>query len=161
MTDRLKQIWSGFEQTTSRNLTGRGVENIPRPDLEEMERHRTLLESAHRAASVPMPEGVTEPAEAAFQALKAQMTGGDPKGRRSKARGDTSAASSLDAAGEDNGRPSTRLNAVGFDQTQLFRDLKETERLTTRATGNYDQWMAAKAEERASQKKRKKFLGIF
>ena len=28
MAERLKQIWAGFAETTSRHLTGKGVDNI-------------------------------------------------------------------------------------------------------------------------------------
>ncbi|MGV6801146.1 MAG: hypothetical protein ACWA5L_04410 [bacterium] len=141
--DRLKQIWSGFEKTTSRNLTGRGIDNIPRPVVEEMDRHRTLLEDAHHAASVPMPEGVTEPAAAAFSALRSRLSRFDEKGRVEKPRSGQSAQ--LDVEVED----------------QLLRDLKATEMLTSRRDGDYDSWFAAREEERLSKKKRKKFLGIF
>lgn len=153
--DRLQQIWAGFEQVTTRNLTGRGVDNIPRPVVEETERHRSLLEDAHRATSVPMPDGVTEPAEAAFAALQRQMMPLDGKG---KAKGRKSRAKQ--SLGEQPVVPETSVPKLDQDE-QLFKDLKTTEMLTTRRDGDYDTWLAAREEERRSQKKRKKFLGIF
>ncbi len=140
MTDHLKEIWSRFEESTSRNLTGSGVDNIPRPVTEEMERHRSLLENAHEAASVPMPEGVTEPAEAAFAALRERLTSFDKKGKVQNRQQD--------------------LSVPVMEQDKLTQDLKTTENLTVRREMDYlnvsHQYQAGKGRD-----KRKKFLGIF
>jgi hypothetical protein len=141
MSDRLKQIWDRFETKTTRDLTGSGVDNIPRPDTEEMQRHRTFLESAHEAAAVPMPEGVTEPAKAAFDNLRNRLTSFDEKGRPEK----TNAQYKVPVSPDD----------------QLVRDLKETEKLTVRREMDYLSYSIKMKAEAEGRKKRKKFLGIF
>ncbi|MEZ5893497.1 MAG: hypothetical protein R3C58_10220 [Parvularculaceae bacterium] len=63
MSDRLKQIWSGFSQTTTRHLTGRGVENILVP-------HRSDYTAADESF---LPADFNAPAQAAFAALKENL----------------------------------------------------------------------------------------
>lgn len=153
--DRLQQIWKGFEARTTRRLTGGGVDNIPRPQIEEMERHRSLLENAHRATSVPMPEGVTEPSKAAFDALRARLTTFDSKGRPEKRQYKPAAEPELS-------QPTANLSGEALHTEQLMRDLKVTENLTARRDlGDYFAWAAKMDAERQSRRKRKKFLGIF
>lgn len=65
MVERLKQIWGGFEQTTTRKLFGRGVDNIVMP--------QRAAERAPQVAPAPEKAGVTAPAEAAFAALRGQL----------------------------------------------------------------------------------------
>ena len=147
--DRLQQIWKRFENRTSRHLTGSGVDNIPRPRIEEMERHRSLLESAHQAASVPMPEGVEEPARAAFDALRTRLTTFDQKGRPEQRR---SKLAEPDMAS---------MQADVMHSEQLLRDLKVTENLTSRRELDYLSYAAKMEAERQARPRRKKFLGLF
>ncbi len=63
MAERLKQIWSGFEETTTRNLTGRGVDNIIVPN-------RVDYQAQDKAF---LPEAFNAPAHAAFAALHEQI----------------------------------------------------------------------------------------
>ena len=148
--DRLKQIWQGFESRTTRKLTGSGVDNIPRPQIEEMERHRSLLETAHKAASVPMPDGLEEPSKAAFDALRSRLTSFDQKGRPEKKQYTPAA------------EPAVSMTAAETLHTeQLLRDLKVTENLTSRRELDYMGYAAKMQAERDSRRKRKKFLGLF
>ncbi|MHA7872507.1 MAG: hypothetical protein ACX939_09180, partial [Hyphococcus sp.] len=63
MADRLKEIWSGFEETTTRNLTGRGVENIAVPHRHDYQAEDVAL----------LPEAFEAPAHAAFTALREEL----------------------------------------------------------------------------------------
>lgn len=140
MTDHLKEIWGRFEEQTTRNLTGSGVDNIPRPNIEEMERHRSELKSAHEAASVPMPEGVKEPAQAAFDALRQRLTDFDKKGRPQ--------------------RREDEFTVPQIRDDKLSADLKETEKLTARREMDYlKSNYRLQAEDQ--RPKRKKIFGIF
>lgn len=65
MVERLKQIWGGFEQTTTRKLTGRGVDGIVLP--------QRAAERVPHVAPAPEKAGVEAPAEAAFAALRGQL----------------------------------------------------------------------------------------
>ena len=141
MSDRLKQIWDRFENKTSRDLTGTGVDNIPRPDIEELHRHQTFLEAAHEGVAVPMPEGVTEPAQAAFDSLRKRLSTFDEKGRPEK-------------------RKSGFEMPVAQDD-RLMQDLKATEKLTVRREMDYLSYSVKMKAEADARPKRKKFLGIF
>ncbi|WP_306253128.1 hypothetical protein [Parvularcula sp. IMCC14364] len=141
MTDHLKDIWNRFEEKTTRNLTGAGVDNIPRPVIEEMERHRSRLQDAHEAVAVPMPEGVPAPADAAFSALRDRLTSFDKKGRPSQ-------------------QASQDFSVPQINDDQLTRDLKETEKLTARKEPDYLS-SVHRMEAENGRPKRKKFLGIF
>ena len=166
MNDRLSQIWKGFEQRTSRRLTGSGVDNIPRPQIEEMERHRSLLEDAHRASAVPMPDGVPEPSRAAFDALRERLTGFDAKGRPEKRR--TPEPDERPSAGQSYSQsfsPATARNSGArgsgavLPGERLMADLKATENLTARRDVDYlSHSMKAKDDQ---PRKRRKFLGLF
>lgn len=141
MTDFLKEIWGRFEDKTTRTLTSSNVDNIPRPNIAQMERRHSLLKTAHEAADVPMPEGVTEPAQAAFDALRQRLTSYD-----------------------DKGRPEPRKNAVPpvvVRDDQILRDLKETEKRTCRREMDYLSYAMKMQAEAGEPRKRKKFLGIF
>ena len=141
MTDFLKEIWGRFEDKTTRNLTNTEIDNIPRPDTRLDERHKSMLETAHEAASVPMPEGVEEPAQAAFEALRQRLTSYDNKGRPQK------------PDGADYTPPVPKTD-------QLMRDLKETEKRTARRDMDYLAH-SYKYQGGEQKRKRKKFLGIF
>ena len=142
MTDRLKDIWSRFEKVTSRSLTSSDVDNIPRPVVEEMHR-RHDLGGGRSVEKMPMPEGVSAPAEQAFGALRSRLAGFDDKGRPSRRK--------VDPASDPNDNP----------QERMLRDLASTEQRIARREMDYKSWYAAREEERTRRPKRKKFLGIF
>lgn len=109
MVERLKQIWGGFEKETTRNLTGRGVENIQVPH------HRNL-----RAEGEAQPATVEAPATAAFEALKSRLASQSKKGKRGEEDDEASYVAESEAARD------------------LIRGLKATEARTTRTERLYD-----------------------
>lgn len=135
MVERLKQIWGGFEQTTSRKLTGRGVEGIvlpPRP--------------AERAAqgATPKEAGVAAPAEAAFAALRAEL---DAHGRKyaKRLRG-----------GDAEPKAATDVSDAPEAARDLMRGLASTEARVGRAFKAYDASMHA-----APDRKKRRIFGLF
>ncbi len=132
--DRMTQIWGKFEGKTDRRLTGKGIDNIPRPDFSDANRRRDIVSYSTEIANRPMPEGVEDPAQAAFRTLKTRLASYDAKGRkRNQAPLDAPAAAKLDQ--------------------QLFRDLAATEQRIARRDGDYDTWYAdQKAKGRGGRK---------
>lgn len=59
MSERLRQIWSGFEGQTTRNLTGRGVDKIVVPQRSDWRADDEAF----------LPEAFEGPAKAAFDVL--------------------------------------------------------------------------------------------
>lgn len=144
MSERLKQIWSGFEETTSRNLTGRGVDNIlvpPRADY-----------SPKDAAF--LPENYDTPAAAAFSALRENLARKEKLFAGKKKKADAA----LPSEAEDF-VAATAFSASGDD---LIRGLRATALRVERPEIDYAVFLESK-EGRAHFKKhkRKKFLGIF
>ena len=77
MAERLKQIWAGFEETTTRRLTGKGVENIIVP-------HRTDYSAVDQEF---LPEGFEDPSSSAFSALHEELAAQQNRfGRKNKSR---------------------------------------------------------------------------
>ncbi len=144
MSDRLKQIWSGFEQTTSRHLTGRGVDNIavpPRADYSP--RDANLL-----------PEDYNAPASAAFSALRENLS----KKEKLFAGRKQSADAALPTEAEDF-VAATAFSAAGDD---LIRGLRATAMRVERPELDYAAFLESEEGKRHFKKhKRKKFLGIF
>ena len=138
MEDRLKQIWAGFEERTSRHLVEGGVDNIVVP-------HR----SDWKAELEPPPEGLDAPAEAAFSALKMRL-----KAQAKKAK---KGARSFEPIGE---APSFAMADPSEAARDLIRGLKSTEMRVSRPQYNYEDALPDGARRKLF-KKRKKFLGIF
>jgi hypothetical protein len=108
MVERLKQIWGGFEKETTRNLTGRGVDNIQVP-----QRH-------WRAEAEPATMGAETPAKVAFDALKAKLAAS----RKGKTRADGDEAEASFVGDSEAAR-------------DLIRGLKSTEARIVRAERLY------------------------
>ena len=71
MSDRLKQIWTGFERRTARHLTGNGIDNINVPSRREW-----------RAEDVKfLPDDFEAPADRAFAALRYKLAEANAKHR--------------------------------------------------------------------------------
>lgn len=148
MNERLKQIWSGFERSTTRRLTGRGVDNILVPA-------RTDWRAEERASLAP--EAIL-PAEAAFSALKHRLTAAEQRAvkreeRRAKAEGRSLSASAPD--------PVEAANAAPDGVRDLMLGLKATEARIERRDIDYVKWAAA--NPKAAPKlmtPRKKIFGI-
>lgn len=139
MVERLKQIWGGFEQSTTRKLTGRGVENIVMP--------QRAAERAQPAAA-PDKAGVEAPSEAAFAALRAKL--GDAEKKFAKRRPREGA--SHDARG---GAPSADLADAPEAARDLIRGLAATEARIARGFREYDTSM------KAPEPRKKKIFGLF
>jgi len=146
MTDRLKQIWSGFEGVTERHLTGRGVENILRPERRDY--------SADTSSAIP--EGVDAPAQAAFETLKTRLASQEYKAEKKK-RGRKGRKAETKSFNVD-----TDIASAPESARDMLIGLKATEDRTQRSNASYVSVMSSEAgRELDSLKKRKKFLGIF
>ncbi len=145
MSDRLKQIWSGFSAETTRNLTGKGIENIPVP-------HRTDYAPVDEAS---LPEGFSTPAQAAFSSLRDNLA---KKEKLFSGKKNAKADAALPSEAEDF-VAATAFSAAGDD---LIRGLRATALRTERPELDYGVFLESK-EGRAHFKKhkRKKFLGLF
>ena len=142
MDERLKQIWSGFEQTTERRLVGNGVDNITVP-------HRVDYAAADEAF---LPENFDAPAEAAFAALRGQLEKQERRfSFKRRGRGKTSAGDGDNQSLEG-----------PFDGDQLIKGLKATSLRTERPERDYAAFLSSD-EGRAVLKKhkKKKRFGIF
>lgn len=144
MTDRLKQIWSGFEQATTRNLTGRGVDNIavpPRTDYSPKDANF-------------LPDDYSAPAAAAFSALRENLSKKEKlfAGKKNKAD------AALPSEAEDF-VAATAFSASGDD---LIRGLRATAMRVERPEIDYAAFIESR-EGKAHYKKhkRKKLFGIF
>lgn len=145
MSDRLKQIWSGFEETTSRKLTGRGVDNIPVPPRADY--------SPKDAAF--LPENFDAPASAAFSALRENLSKKEKLFAGKKKKADAA----LPSEPEDF-VAATAFSAAGDD---LIRGLRATSMRVERPEIDYSVFLESK-EGRAhfkKHKRKKKLFGIF
>lgn len=139
MVERLKQIWSGFEQTTSRRLSGRGVDNIVLPERPAARAPSTTAE--------PEKLGVGAPAEAAFAALRAKLLAGEK--RRAEAPRETASAAPSFGEGLDfGGAPDAARD--------LVRGLAATEARVGREFRLYDA-----AAHGAAARPKKRLFGLF
>lgn len=154
MTERLKQIWSGFEAETTRRLTGRGVDNIAVPHRQDWQAD----DLAH------LPDGFDAPAEAAFAALKASLAEKETKSaKRRPRRGETAELAAPTAQ--------TALSGDLKPVRDLIRGLRATEDRVARSDYDYADYLAAmparkkglfgRTKAAAPKTPRKKFLGLF
>ena len=138
MTKRLKQIWSGFEETTSRELTGRGIDNIDVP-------HRTDYAAEDRAF---LSEDFHGPAETAFAALRERLGKHEKKFRTQD-----SAPSSDEAFG---------AAPPAFAGDDLTQGLRATALRTERAEYDYAGFLSSDEGRSFFKKhKKKKRFGFF
>jgi hypothetical protein len=150
MPERLKQIWGGFEGVTSRNLTGRGVENIEVPSRRDYVAHDEEF----------LPKNFSAPADVAFSALKHRLSAAEQRAmkkdaRRAKAEGRSFAAPPAPLSGDaaETGAP----EAV----RDLIRGLRSTEMRTLRRDFDYASFAAANPKATPKLKARRKIFGIF
>lgn len=145
MSDRLKQIWSGFSHVTTRQLTGRGVDNIYVPQ-------RSDYSAADEAF---LPKDFNAPAQAAFTALRENL---GKKERIFAGRKRGEATASLPSEAEDF-VAATAFSASGDD---LIRGLRATALRVERPEIDYAAFLAS-SEGKAHLKKhkRRKFFGLF
>ncbi len=142
MTERLKQIWSGFEDATSRQLTGRGIDNIAPP------RRVDYLAEDEEC----LPQDFHGPAETAFAALRETLAGHEKKFSRGGRRDAAPAPS-----------PEDMLTApVSFNDDDLIRGLRATALRTERAEYDYSAFMTTDEGKRSVRRyKKKKRFGLF
>lgn len=165
MSDRLKQIWSGFENETTRNLTGSGIDNIHVPHRREWRARDDNF----------LPEGFEAPAERAFAALNWKLNAEHEKHTRKKRKGKSVDAFMYTGDGQEH-LPETRRYAPGYpgarlgggeggadDQQQsMAAALKATDFRVLRREINYMAGEASSTERALKNRPRKKkFLGIF
>ena len=147
MNERLKQIWSGFEKTTTRRLTGRGVDQIIVPG-------RTDWRAAERASLAP--EAIL-PAEAAFAALKTRLSAAGERAARKEERRAKAEGRSLAGAPD----PIEAANAAPESVKDLIMGLKATEARIERRDIDYVKWAAANPKSAPKlTAPRKKIFGI-
>ena len=148
MNDRLKQIWSGFEKSTTRRLTGRGVDNILVPS-------RADWRAEERASLAP--EAIL-PAEAAFSALKHRLSASEQRAARKEERRAKAEGRSLSAAPD----PVEAANAAYDSVRDLMMGLKATQARVERRDIDYTAYLATNpkgAPKLAAPKK--KLFGVF
>lgn len=141
MAERLKQIWAGFEETTTRQLTGKGVDNLVTP-------HRTdyIDEDRHL-----LPEDFEAPSERAFSALNEELAAQKKKfGGKRKKRGKTSEAEVL-----------APMATQTFNGDELIKGLAATAMRTERSDIDYEAFLASDAGKAVRKKTKKKRFGIF
>jgi hypothetical protein len=148
MNERLKQIWSGFEKTTTRRLTGRGVDQIIVPG-------RIDWRAEERASLAP--EAVL-PAQAAFSALKHRLSASGERAARKEERRAKAEGRSLSSPPDPVDAANTAPEAV----RDLMMGLKATQARTERRDIDYAAYLATNpkgAPKLAAP--RKKVFGVF
>lgn len=144
MGKRLKEIWSGFEETTSRKLTGGGVDNIHVP-------HRA--DFAGREDAPVLPEGLDQPTEAAFAVLRDRLQKQEKKfgARRRRGREFTQDPSA------------SELMQQSMDGEELIKGLHATTMRTERTSIDYSSFMGTDEGKAVFKKlkKKKRFFGLF
>ena len=150
MSDRLKQIWSGFASTTTRPLSGRDISDYAAPPREGWKDNDASF----------LPEGYNAPAQVAFDALKARLASHEHKAnKRRKKKG--KAAFNADAP------PAPLSGHASFSDApveakEMIRSLKATEDRVIRSSQSYAAYInTEEGRAFAPKKKRKKFLGMF
>ena len=139
MAERLKQIWAGFAETTSRHLTGKGVDNIIVPHRSDY----TVDDSDF------LPTDYIAPAETAFAALRADLKAKEKRfGRKKKALADQAQLSA-----EPQRNP--------FAGDEVFRGLSATMMRVERSDMDYESYLSSDAGKAAAKKLRKKRFIFF
>ena len=141
MTERLKQIWTGFEETTTRRLTGKGVDDILVP------RRVDYADIDHEL----LPEGFEDPSKRAFEALHQELASAKKKfslkgkQRKPAAKVETSQSMAPQAA----------------DGEELLKGMRATAMRTERTDMDYESFLSSDAGKAVRKKTRKKRFGIF
>jgi len=138
MAERLKQIWAGFEEATTRRLTGRGVDNIIVP-------HRTDWKAEDEMF---LPENFNRPAQTAFDALHEKMAENQKKFGRNKQK---------TRAAEKDAEAGAASSLSGGEE--LVKGLRATAMRTERTELDYQAFLASD-EGKAALKKRKTLFGM-
>lgn len=146
MSERLKQIWSGFSSETTRRLTGRGVDNILVP-------HRTDYAATDESF---LPENYNAPAEAAFSALRESLKQKEKKFGGKKKSPKTSAK--LPSEAED----FSAATAFSSASDDLIRGLRATAMRVERPDIDYGAFLeSSEGKAQFKKHKKKKRFGLF
>ena len=141
MGNRLKDIWAGFEDTTSRHLTGGGVDNIAVP-------HRVDYAAEDEAL---LPEDFDAPSAAAFSALREKLAGQEKKFGGKGRRGKKSATTMT-----------PDMTSQTFNGEELIKGMKATALRTERPERDYQSFVASDEGKAVLKRhRRKKRFGIF
>lgn len=153
MTERLKEIWSGFAGATTRKLSGGGVDTIVVPHRQDWQAEDEQF----------LPENYPAPSYTAFEKLKARLAEKGKKAeKRARRRGETAAMADL-APPPENPAFNGELKPV----RDLIRGLMATEARIARSEFDYTDYLSAQPQKkrlfggRGPGGARKKFLGIF
>ncbi|MEM6414653.1 MAG: hypothetical protein AAF720_08350 [Pseudomonadota bacterium] len=142
MSERLKQIWRGFERKTERRLTGSGVDDIALPP-------RTVEDGG---ADQFLPNDFTPPSQAAFSALKAEIFAAEGKARK---RGNRHVRGKKD-------KTETKDFSMPSETAEMLKGLSATSARVDRPPLDYSAFLQSSASAKLnSLKTRKKFLGLF
>ena len=144
MTERLKEIWTGFSAQTERKLTGKGVDNIIVP-------HRADYDALDRQF---LPEGYESPAERAFAALRADLKAKGKKFGRNKRE-------KISAAAEPKRSPGAAPEEKAWGKDDLNVGLLSTAMRIERTEMDYQQFLSSEEGKKALKRTRKKRFGIF
>ena len=136
MADRLKAIWTGFEETTSRNLTGKGVDNIIVP-------HRSDFTNDD---SQFLPETYEGPAKRAFDTLRADLAVKEKRFGKKKETPDYTEAAYA---------PTREFSDDPF--SGMYATMMRVERSEL----DYEQFLGSDAGKAALKKHKKKRFGFF
>ena len=142
MAERLKQIWAGFAETTERNLTGKGVEDIIVPERHEY----AALDDAW------LPEGFEAPYSRAVGVLQAELAS------KAKRRGRKSKTDASTYAGDED------IEAVdtSYAEDALVAGLRATAIRTERSFADYEAFLdTAEGKAVLKKTKKKKRFGLF
>ncbi|WP_425410553.1 hypothetical protein [Hyphococcus sp.] len=146
MSERLKQIWSGFSSETTRKLTGRGVDNILVP-------HRTDYAETDEGF---LPENYNAPAESAFSALRESLT------KKEKMFGGKKQPAQTDARLPSEAEDFTAATAFSSSSDDLIRGLRATAMRVERPDYNYGAFFdSAEGKAHFKKHKKKKRFGLF
>jgi hypothetical protein len=153
MTERLKEIWSGFEGVTSRHLSGRGVDNIVVPHRQDWQADDAQF----------LPENYPAPSYAAFEKLKSRLAEKGKKAeKRARRRGETAEMADLAPPPAD-----PAFNGELKPVRDLIRGLMATEARVARSEWDYTDYLSSQPQKKRlfgsarGPGARKKFLGIF
>ncbi|MEE4211024.1 MAG: hypothetical protein V2I43_17375 [Parvularcula sp.] len=143
MTDRLKQIWKGFEGQTGSRLTSVDIERLNVPMRERRIERKMGPEQSLAAGKADDSDAV----RAALTALHTDILAKAKGAKRSRRRA---------------GAPEQQFSDLPLQtklEEHLLADLKFTEARTRRSGTDYVSF--ARERQDAWKKRRKKFLGIF
>lgn len=155
-TDRLSQIWGGFAQRTTLDVSGTDIDATPRP-MSRRETDEAMRASLDLKAPLNVGHmGGSDPVASALTAMHAQLAA-QAKRKKPGGRSLRETRQSLQATAELAALRQAPQTPV--DKT-LLADLAFTQSKTERGSADYLRY-AADRQVAWQRRKRKKFLGLF